>query len=77
MSEVEEDENGLVKVQEVASTVAGILCALKQLHTSQHTIDGGKQSATVFKAARKTEDLAKVAGLEMEQFTVSNIGDPQ
>lgn len=70
MSEVEEDEDGLVRIEEVANTVAGVACALKQLHTRQHTMEGEK-TLTVFKAARETKDLAKMAGLDTDQFNVS------
>lgn len=70
MSEVEEDKDGVVAAQEVANAVAGVMCALEQLHIRQHAPEED-ETVTVFKAAREMEGSSKVAGLNADEFTVS------
>lgn len=69
MSVVEEGEDGLMEAMEVANAVAGVMCALKQLHTRQHA-NKDDETVNVFKTSRQTEGLAKVAGLDADEFKV-------
>ncbi|CAM9731190.1 unnamed protein product [Scytosiphon promiscuus] len=67
MSAVTAREDGMVAVKEVADAVAGVMCALKQLERRQHQ---SAEDATVseFKASRRGEGRAKVAGMDADDF---------
>lgn len=73
MSAVTVSEDGIVAAKEVAEAVAGIMCALKQLESRQHQ---SMEDASVneFRASRQAEGLAKVAGLNAEEFKVRAAG---
>lgn len=70
ISAVEDGEDGLFAAEEVANAVAGVMCALKQLHARQHANDSDEK-VEVFKTSRKAEGLAKVSGLNADEFKVS------
>lgn len=72
---MQEGEDGLMATEEVANAVAGVMCALKQLHMRQNaSIED--ETVIEFRTARKTENLAKVAGLTADEFTVSAATNP-
>lgn len=73
MSAVEEGEDGLVEVEEVANAVAGIMCALNQMHSWQQE-GSGNQTVTDFKVTRQAEGIATVAGLDADGFKVRSRG---
>lgn len=69
MSAVTVSEDGVVAAKEVADAVAGVMCALKQLENRQHE-SAEDECVTEFRASRQSEGLAKVAGLNADEFTV-------
>ncbi len=73
MSAVTVSEDGIVAAKEVADAVAGIMCALKQLESRQYqSVEDA--SVSEFRASRQAEGLAKVAGLNAEEFQVRAAG---
>ncbi|CAN0314494.1 unnamed protein product [Ectocarpus sp. 12 AP-2014] len=73
MSTVTVSEDGVVAAKEVADAVAGVMCALKQLESRQHE-SAEDECVTEFRASRQAEGLAKVAGLNADEFT-RKLGD--
>lgn len=73
MSVVEEGEDGLMEATEITNAVAGVMCALKQLHTRQYE-NKDDETVNVFKTSRQIEGLAKVAGLDADEFKVRERG---
>lgn len=69
MSAVTVSEDGVVAAKEVADAVAGVMCALKQLESRQYE-SAEDECVTEFRASRQAEGLAKVAGLNADEFTV-------
>lgn len=69
MSAIDEGEDGLVDSREVANAAAGIMCALKKIHARQLA---SAEDVTVkdFKASRRPEGLARVSGLDVDEFEV-------
>ena len=69
MSAVTVGEDGIVAAKEVADAVAGVMCALNRLESRQyHSAEDA--SVNEFRATRQAEGLAKVAGLDAEEFKV-------
>lgn len=69
MSSVDEDEDGLVDSKEVANAAAGIMYALKQIHARQ-LVSAEDETVKDFKTSRRPEGLARVAGLDVDEFEV-------
>eukprot|EP00752_Nemacystus_decipiens_P005237 g4753.t1 len=69
MSAVTVGEDGIVAANEVADAVAGVMCALNHLQSRQHHSEGDA-SVNRFRATRQAEGLAKVAGLDSEEFKI-------
>lgn len=69
MSAVTVGEDGIVAAKEVADAVAGVMCALNQLESRQYQ-SAEDASVNEFRATRRAEGLAKVAGLGADEFKV-------
>lgn len=69
MSAVTVGEDGIVAAKEVADAVAGVMCALNQLESRQYQ-SAEDASVNEFRATRQAEGLAKVAGLDADEFKV-------
>lgn len=76
MSTVEEGPDGLLAAHEVANAVAGVMCALKQLHTRQHE-SAEHETVISFKASRQAEGFAQVTGINADDFKVRVLGSAQ
>lgn len=73
MSAVEEGVDGMVAAEEVASAVAGVMCALKQLDTRQRE-SPEDETVSKFKAARQVMCLVKIGGFDADEFKVRGGG---
>lgn len=69
MSAVTVGKDGNVAAKEVADAVAGVMCALNQLECRQNQ-SSKDASVNNFRATRQAEGLAKVAGLDADEFKV-------
>lgn len=69
MSAVSVGEDGIVAAKEVADAVAGVMCALNQLESRQYQ-SAEDASVNEFRTTRQAEGLAKVAGLDADEFKV-------
>lgn len=69
MSTIEEGEDGLMSVDEVANAVAGVMSALEKLHAQQHT-SKNDEIVTKFKESRQIQLLTSVAGFDENEFKV-------
>ncbi|CAM9106027.1 unnamed protein product [Pylaiella littoralis] len=67
MSAVTAGEDRIVEANDVADAVAGVMCALKQLESRQ-AYSKEDTSVNEFRNSRQAEGLAKVAGLDVNEF---------
>lgn len=74
MSAVTVGKDGVVAAKEVADAVAGVMCALNQLESRQYQ-SAEDASVNEFRATRQAEGLAKVAGLNADEFKVRPRGE--